>query len=446
MRFIQHIVLLCLLIGLTSTLQAQVFKPLNLGVSGEVFSMSTYQDQLIASYAGYKADSLDAKFIARWDTINYWQTMKSGLDSRVAAMTTYNGKLYVGGYFNVADGKIVRKIAKWDGNDWEAVGTGIHTNVDYINALVVYKDNLYAGGRFLEIDNIPGVNNIARWDGSTWKNMSGVTGSLPEVTCMAVYKGELYVGGRFTMAGTTEAYNIARWDGSKWQAVGNGTGNMVLSMTVDSARDLLYVGGYFSSVDDTIRGRIATWDGQRWYGMGDFPKSIFGAVMAIEMYHNYAYVGCMSAKGLATDTVFARWDGKEWEVIEAGINSNVSCLKVYKDELYLGGSFTMIGSDSISYLARYYSPDTVEATVGIPTLINQNKLAVYPNPTKDQLIIQSELHFESFEVKDLSGKILIRIKKPEKNVLPVQALPTGVYILTAKGTDRKSYTARFVKE
>jgi hypothetical protein len=431
MKFVQHITLLCLLIGISPRLQAQDFKSLNLGVSGRVFTMGTYENNLVASYAGYKADTLNANFIALWDTTTHWDTMKSGLNDVAKAMTVFNGELYVGGDFNVAGGKVVRKIARWDGEEWNTVGSGIHTNIYYLNALQVYKGELYAGGRFREIDGVTGIDQIARWDGTTWKKMPGATGSLPEVTCMAVYKGELYVGGRFTMAGTTEAYNIARWDGSKWQAVGNGTGNMVLSMTVDSARDLLYVGGYFSSVDDTISGRSAIWDGNRWYRMGN-PEMFMnsGGVLALEMYHGYVYAGGISHKSLPTDTVFARWDGKAWEVIAAGINSNVSCLKTYKDELYIGGTFTKIGMDSISYVARYYSPDTAEVIVGMPALGVSNTLAVYPNPTKDQLIIQSELHFESFEVKDLSGKIL----------------PTGVYVLTAKGTDQKAYTARFVKD
>jgi hypothetical protein len=446
MRFIKHIVLLCLLIGVNPGLQAQDFKSCDLGVSGRVFALEAYKDALVASYAGYKADTLNANFIALWDTTTHWDTMKSGLNDVAKSMAIFNGELYVGGDFNVAGGKVVRKIARWDGTDWNTVGTGIHTNIYYLNALQVYKGELYAGGRFREIDGVADIDQIARWDGTTWKKMPGVTGSLPEVTCMAVYKGELYVGGRFTMAGTTEAYNIARWDGAKWQAVGNGTGNMVLSMTVDSARDLLYVGGYFSSVDDTILGRVAKWNGEQWFGMGD--RNMFmrmGGVLSLEMYHNYLYAGGINPGGTVNDTCFARWDGNTWEHI-VGPAGNVWALKTYKNELYLGGSFTMIGSDSISYVARYYSPDTAEVIVGIPVLGVSNILTVYPNPTKDQLIIQSDLCFESFEVKDLSGKVLLHVRNPKDNILLVQTLPRGEYIFIAKDVNRKSYITRFVKE
>lgn len=454
MRFIRYIAFLCLLIGITPGLRAQDFR--EVGCSPDIaptLSLGVSQDQLVYCSGADTMCGTRINRIGGWDS-TAWHPLGSGqgitgTNGVLYAYTMHQGDMYAGGSAYVIDGKQFNKIARWNGVQWDSVGKGLDglNGGENIKALASYKGELYAGGRILRIDGITGINHIARWNGAIWKNMPGVSGSLPEITCMVVYKGELYVGGRFTMAGTTEAYNIARWDGSKWQAVGNGTGNMVLSMTVDSARDLLYVGGYFSVVDDTIPGRSAIWDGSRWYRMGN-PEMFMnsGGVLALEMYHGYVYAGGISHKSLPTDTVFARWDGKEWEVIEAGINSNVSCLKVYKDELYLGGSFTMISADSISYLARYYSPDTVEATVGIPSLINQNKLAVYPNPTKDRVIIKSNLHFESLEVKDLSGKVLLHIKSPKENNLSVQTLPVGIYVLTAKGIDQKTYTARFVKE
>jgi hypothetical protein len=453
MKYIKHLSFLCLLIGLTSGMQAQVFR--EAGCSPDIaptLSLGVSKDQLVYCSGADTMCGTRINRIGGWDSVS-WHPLGSGagiqgLHGPLYAYTMHNGDMYAGGSCYIIDNKRINKIGRWDGVQWDSLGKGLDgiSNGEQVNALASYKGELYIGGRIGRVDGITGIQEIARWNGSTWKNMPGVSGEITRITCMAVYKGELYVGGRFNTAGSTEAYNIARWNGSQWNAVGNGTGNMVLSMAVDTARDLLYVGGYFSNVDDTIPGRIAAWDGQRWYGMGNFPKSIFGGVMAIEMYHNYLYAGCMSAKGLDTDTVFARWDGKDWEVIQAGINNNVSCLKVYKDELYLGGEFTMIGSDSISFLARYYSPDTAEVIVGVPTIATSNNLAVYPNPTKDQLIIQSAQHFEYFEVKDLSGKVLLHIKSPKENSLSVQALPRGGYLLTAKGTDRKTYTARFVKE
>ncbi len=80
------------------------------------------------------------------------------------------------------------------------------------------------------------------------------------------------------------------------------------------------------------------------------------------MYHGYLYAAGGSVTGSPLDTCLARWDGKKWEPI-LGFNSTITSLKTYKDELYIGGGFTVIDNDSIHYLARYYSPDTVE--VGI---------------------------------------------------------------------------------
>ncbi len=88
-----------------------------------------------------------------------------------------------------------------------------------------------------------------------------------------------------------------------------------------------------------------------------------GGISELEMYHGYLYAVGGANKYDGTDTILARWDGQTWENIPGIKGGSVTCLRTYKDELYIGGNFTKIGDDSIPNLARYYSPDTVE--VGI---------------------------------------------------------------------------------
>lgn len=56
------------------------------------------------------------------------------------------GNLYVGGYFTSAGGVAANHIAKWDGSNWSAVGSGVNSS---IRALAVDGANqLYIGGDF----------------------------------------------------------------------------------------------------------------------------------------------------------------------------------------------------------------------------------------------------------------------------------------------------------
>ena len=84
------------------------------------------------------------------------------------------------------------------------------------------------------------------------------------------------------------------------------------------------------------------------------------------------------------------------------------------------------------------------STTGIDDVETQN-LKIYPNPVKDELIIESgELRIEKVEICDLTGKTIYQFDNL-KNKIDVSALSQGIYIVkikTAKGT----VTEKFIKE
>jgi hypothetical protein len=69
-----------------------------------------------------------------------------GVDGNVYALALDgSGNLYVGGYFTAAGGIVAKNIAKWDGSNWSALGSGGTNNT--IRTLVVDRSkNLYIGG------------------------------------------------------------------------------------------------------------------------------------------------------------------------------------------------------------------------------------------------------------------------------------------------------------
>ena len=86
-------------------------------------------------------------------------------------------------------------------------------------ALAVYEGDLIAAGNFTTAGGVT-VNRIARWNGETWSALG--SGLNDAVGALAVYNGELIAGGRFTTAGGVKANQIARWDGYQWQPLGGG--------------------------------------------------------------------------------------------------------------------------------------------------------------------------------------------------------------------------------
>ncbi|MCB9069665.1 MAG: hypothetical protein H6629_17915 [Calditrichae bacterium] len=154
-------------------------------------------------------------------------------------MSSSGTDLYVGGSFSqTGDGNIVglNNIAKWDGSSWSILGTrgkGLFLPNSSVNSMVVSNGILYIGGSFTQTaDGSVTLNRIATWDGSNWSTLgSGLNRIVRSLTFIGT---DLYVGGDFTQTadGSVTGLNrIAKWDGSNWSAVGNGLNASVNTLT-----------------------------------------------------------------------------------------------------------------------------------------------------------------------------------------------------------------------
>ncbi|MFH1312068.1 MAG: T9SS type A sorting domain-containing protein [Candidatus Eisenbacteria bacterium] len=226
-------------------------------------AIEVYNDVLIAS----------GSVVARWDGTT-WNTFGiPAADEYVAALKVSGDELVAGGYFTEISGTEARNVAAWDGVGWRPLGQGLRRSgyrTDYaVSSLEVFDGDLIAGGSF----NLSGetwVKYVARWDGETWNPLgSGLDGgSFHHVRDFAVYNGTLIVGGSFRHADGRESWNIARWNGSSWNPVGSGIGiyEAYLYRTVDNTVDALavyegdlYAGGDFKYAGGKPSFYIARW-------------------------------------------------------------------------------------------------------------------------------------------------------------------------------------------
>ncbi|MFH0983158.1 MAG: hypothetical protein V2A79_16685 [Planctomycetota bacterium] len=92
-----------------------------------------------------------------------------GVDADVNAITVFDDgtgpALYAGGAFTAAGGVLANRIAKWNGTQWSALGSGLTGGSSpYVSALAVFDDGtgpaLYAGGEFTTAGGVP-ANRIA---------------------------------------------------------------------------------------------------------------------------------------------------------------------------------------------------------------------------------------------------------------------------------------------
>lgn len=275
----------------------------------------------------------------------------AGVHGRVEAATVWdpdgNGpqtpRLVVGGDFDLVGTVAVDGIAQWDPATatWSALGSGLGP----VRALTTLPNG----------DLVAGGNQVARWTGSAWQTLGGMT-SAPVRSLATLPNGDLVAGGQFVVVGNVPARYVAKWNGSSWSALGSGVGDLVAACTVLANGDLV-VGGAFRTAGGAPANGIARWNGTSWSGLG---AGVDRDVLALATLPNGDLVagGTFTTAGGVAASAIARWNGSAWAPLGAGLGAwNVPtvyslCLEA-NGALLVGGRFGSAGNLPATSIARW---------------------------------------------------------------------------------------------
>jgi hypothetical protein len=366
------------------------------GMDQNVAALAVFDDGSGAAlYAGGSFRVVDgdspAQFIAKW-TGQIWVAVGGGMrlppggTLGVGALKVCDfgqgPELYAAGDFIAAGGVNANRIAKWNGQRWAALGTGIGTapiGTEWVRTLEVYDagsgPELCAGGVFATAGGQP-ATDIAQWNGTNWaplgtgvSDTSGETSTLNALTVFDVGNGpELYAVGRFTMAGGVTANCAARWNGTRWAGVGGGLYDPIysegraLAVFDDGSGASLYAGGRFNFAERAPSSSIAKWKGSNWAALSTgagvdswiHAMTVFDEGPGAELYIGGEF---LAAGNLAANYV-AKWNGLRWADLPGGPDGRVNALSTFDDgsgpKLYAGGDFSFIGDKvSAPQIARW---------------------------------------------------------------------------------------------
>lgn len=344
------------------------------GPGGWVYAIGDYGQDLVCAWLcpgpGW--------CVSRWDGLT-WQQMGASLNNVVYALYEFNGELHAGGKFQFAN---FGGLAKWDGQQWISVTTMTSQTVrafqSFGSELVVAGES--AGFPIMD-PSFPFAEDIASWNGTEWSRLGTERVTLQgDVQALAVYREELIVAGQFNGGEIGAAFNVARWDGANWNRLGDGLvsapssalGVGIAAPIVDDD-DLWISGPYYSPFGQ--QGEPVIWSGSLW--TRPMPNPPAGNVVAIHQdkpvlltrptpgqlvlfhliggawhqlgsslnaerlyaasYDGFLVVaGYSSVNGVASPFA-ARWNGVNWEPMDAGLSILVSTLKVIDSELLASG-------------------------------------------------------------------------------------------------------------
>lgn len=237
----------------------------------------------------------------------------------VYKLKVINNELYAAGNFNCVieydtDGELfvsrnnITKLVKWNSsqNTWEdytgsLIENKIPTDITFflndihieyadiqLNQVLprvceVYKNKLYVGGQFININGFNIINFAVTSDKTTWSSVGGgfavnnvYSGEIfsTSIQSLHVYKNELYVGGYFNRVGSNNSNigiptpGIAKWNGFSWSSLGTRNTSIIIKTIVginkedsdniiESLNSGLYVGGSFPAMPGTLANNIA---------------------------------------------------------------------------------------------------------------------------------------------------------------------------------------------
>ncbi len=269
------------------------------GGYGYVNDVTWYNGKLIVgglfNYAGGPTQwsILYTHNIAAWDSLNGWSSITplGNLNNQINDMAEYQGNLYVAGEFVSVNNLSVNRIAMWNGTTWSNVGGGVDGSIEKIYSMVVYHGRLYVCGDFTNAgtSNIS-TRYIARWNGTQWDSVgSGMSGTVNDLVVDTV-NDVLYACGAFTQAGSATAYGVASWNDTTWTPVGSGLDTLWATQCLGIFNGELYAGGPCITTTlqgDTLR-NFYKFNGTKWISVDGGTNN---PVLTMGVYEGNLYVG-----------------------------------------------------------------------------------------------------------------------------------------------------------
>lgn len=352
----------------------------NFSEPGLIYSMTTYQNQIVAVGLFRTAGATQGRNIAVWDG-QYWQGLAQSVDGPISTACVHNGELIVGGAFTQINGVTANRIARWDGVSWQPLGSGasFSTAAATVTSLVSFDGKLYVAGDFDSIDGFP-ANRSASWDGAQWREESAggaplqkfqIVGStlyactyprsqtLTNVVRKSMDGWEV-VGSPFTtlypaiqdfrgetLAAGYQNAGLSRFSDGDWRPLVNGENGTIRCSAIFQGQ--LLVGGRFQSIGGVAAHSLARWDGNHWSPWNDN----FSAVGAMYVDDNTLYIAGKRLNASTYENGVFRWDAPNWTQLGPFIDSMPVALQMHNGSLYAGGSFFHIGTAQIYGLVRW---------------------------------------------------------------------------------------------
>ncbi|MFM9055939.1 MAG: T9SS type A sorting domain-containing protein [Bacteroidota bacterium] len=307
-----------------------------------------------------------------------------------------SGNLYVCGNFSSINGVSANGLARFDGTNWTALGSGVNLAAgSVVTAIQCVNGNGFASGNFNKIGGVS-TSGLARWNGSTWSATptSGLILGLSSNFC--AFNGELYLATVASATGFNGTTRVFKLTPNGLQQLGGVFSSDVRSLRI--VNNTLTAAGYFTEIAGTPVNNLAAWDGSTWINAGEGLNFVITDIasngqftlaggdgslptdpvdyrhVALKTTNTWKpaglgmgnWVECLRTQGSNTYAAgyftdaggvrsqVVKWNGLDWDTLNGGmILGTVRELAVYRDTLYAGGDFSDPTTFAPHYIIRW---------------------------------------------------------------------------------------------
>ncbi len=266
-------------------------------------------------------------------------------------------------------------------DSWSGLGKPTAYQNGAVYSITNYKGDLYVTG-FFDSTKFNAVSppaslytrRVVRWNGTEFSAVGAGVKSAYEMFASYVYKDELYVGGdRLDSAGSVKiTNNVARWNGTDWNSVGTDAADIGMVYTFCEYKGDLYVGGKLG---------LNKWNGTAWTNLAISKQAM--SVFAMKIYKDELYVGgSFTTLGTTKANNLVKFDGTTWSAVADGVIFNqeitpdfilnkcrVAALEVFDGDLYIGGDIDSAGAMKANNLVRWNGKAFAEVSGGVNSSI-----------------------------------------------------------------------------
>lgn len=279
---------------------------------------------------------------------------------RVYSLAFDGASVYIGGSFASVSGVVRNNLASVgvDGilSNWNPDVTCTRAPC-YVYSLALNGSTLYAGGSYNRVGGVTrsGLSAIGI-DGvlTDWDPGLGAK-SLKTITSLVIENDTAFVAGYFEYIGGAARSNLAALSLTSANALDWNPGSSGWTASLALGVNNIFVGGAFNSVGGVQRNRLAAIasDGS----LSSWNPDANGSVAALDVADDTIYVGGRFSRingmsrgtlaAIGTDGVVTSWNPNQGFVVTTGVNQ----IKVFLNNVYIGGDFSLVGGLTRNYLA-----------------------------------------------------------------------------------------------